>query len=62
MTENKDQFPKIKPPSLIEILKAKFKHAYENPDIKKLMDEGKGVFVDTDTGNVRIIEDNDKKK
>ena len=54
---NKDKFPKIKPPSKVAIEKAALDHAMENPDIIKLMKEGKGVLINTDTGKVEIIEE-----
>jgi hypothetical protein len=64
MTENKDsgKFPKIKPPSKTDVKRAVLEHAAENPDIQKLMGEGKGVFIDTTTGEVKIIEEGKKPK
>lgn len=65
MTENKEgnknKFPKIRPPSKIAIQKATADYVMENPDIQKLIEEGKGVFVNSDTGEVKIIEEQKKK-
>ena len=53
---DKDKFPKIKPPSKEKVDSAAMDKAMEDPNIRKLIEDGYGVFIDRDTGEVKIIE------
>jgi len=57
--ESGGEFPKIQPPTEAEILKAKLDHAMEDPNIQKLVKDGHGVFINSDTGDVTLIDDKD---
>jgi len=60
--ENKgsgDEFPKIQPPTDAEILRAKLDHAMEDPNIQKLVSNGHKVFINSDTGDVTLLDDED---
>jgi hypothetical protein len=58
----KEEFPKIKPPSANDVLSAKLQHAAEDPNIQKLMRQGKGILINPDTGELTIIEENTEDK
>ena len=51
--------PTIRPISLVERLKAAIDRLKTNKDIKKLMDDGHGVYIDSATGEVKIIDENE---
>lgn len=54
-----EQKPTIRPITLVERLKAAIDRLKTDKNIKRLMDEGHGVYVDSETGDVKIIDENE---